>query len=512
MARAGVSYTVGREGVDEYGEEMAGVQPGRTVLSHTGGLPLGFPTSAPGPIGSADDRIQASNFRLCFTTTPGNRVPFPEPAGYDPAIYAVFTRYIEALTPVLGAPDLSWFLSIAPTIHGKYDVNDIGVISLALPGANYAYPDGSVATRAAIDAWHRAYEEGLLYFLANDPSVPMAIRGEMATYGLCRDEFTDNGYWPYELYLREGRRMIGASVLTSHDVDAIRSKPDIIAIGSSKLDLHVVSRYLDAKGNLRAEGQYWASDRTSYAIPYSIMTPRRAEVTNLLVPVTSSASHVAQASLRMEPQYMMMGEAAGAAAALAAAAGTAVQDVDVTTLQARLQAAGAVLTDPGDIGSSPFYRDIVRAYDAGITTGCGAGRFCPTATLTREQMAALLARALKLPKAPRDYFTDDASSPFQDSINRLAAAGITMGCSPSTYCPVAPVTREQMASFLVRAFKLPASAIDYFTDDATSPHQSDINRLAATRITSGCGPSTFCPALEVTRGEVMAFLHRAAAR
>jgi hypothetical protein len=509
MARAGVSYVVGREATTTYGEALAGVRPGQLLVRNAASVNLGFPVSAPGPAGSADGRIQDSNYRICLTATRANQVAFPQPADYDPANYDIVARYLAARAAGGATARLEWVLWLNPLVNGKYDANDYGAMSTAVPGANYAYPEASYAERAAIDAWHRSYDQGLLYFLRNDSRVPEAIRTRMAAYGLCKDEFTDNGSWPYRLYLREGRRMSGPTVLTSHDIQTLRSKPEIVAIGSYVMDSHYVSRYLDGAGNLYAEGGFASPQRVNYAIPYRIMTPRREQATNLLVPVTSSASHVAQSSLRMEPQYMMMGEAAGTAAWMAAAARIGVQDVSVASLQSKLRARGAVLTDPGDIGTSVFYADILWAYRAGIMSQCAPGRFCPTGTVTREMMAAFLARALRLPPASRDFFSDDRASPFQDSINRVAQAGITTGCTATTYCPAREVTREQMASFLVRAFRLPATSRDYFTDDGRSIHQADINRLAASGITKGCSTTRYCPSSPVSRGELMAFLHRA---
>jgi len=162
-----------------------------------------------------------------------------------------------------------------------------------------------------------------------------------------------------------------------------------------------------------------------------------------------------------------------------------------------------------DIADSQFKADIIWLYNSGITSGCSATLFCPDADVTRGQMAAFLDRALHLPATTTDYFTDDEGSMFEASINRLAAAGITSGCTATTFCPNAPVARDQMASFLARAFALPATTTDYFTDDEGNIHEVNINRLAASGITSGCTPTTYCPNLDVTRGQMAAFLHRA---
>jgi hypothetical protein len=165
-----------------------------------------------------------------------------------------------------------------------------------------------------------------------------------------------------------------------------------------------------------------------------------------------------------------------------------------------------------DIGDSSFVFDIIWLSEQGITGGCSQTTFCPRSVVTREQMASFLARALDLPATTTDFFTDDGGSAHQGDINRLAASGITGGCGPGRFCPRATVTREQMASFLARALTLPATTTDYFTDDAASGHQGDINRLAASGITGGCGTTTFCPRAAVTREQMAAFLHRGATR
>ncbi|MGQ0608513.1 MAG: PQQ-dependent sugar dehydrogenase [Chloroflexota bacterium] len=161
-----------------------------------------------------------------------------------------------------------------------------------------------------------------------------------------------------------------------------------------------------------------------------------------------------------------------------------------------------------DIANSAFYNDILWIYREGITGGCGGGKYCPNASVTREQMASFLARALNLPNATRDFFADDNSSPHEGDINRVAQAGITGGCDTNRYCPRSNVTREQMASFLVRALDLPGTSTNYFDDDGSSIHHNQINALARSGITGGCDTRRYCPRADVTRGQMAAFLHR----
>ena len=511
LARAGVAYRVGREAVEEFGEPLAGVRPAQVVMSVPPGLDPGFPLSAPGPVGSADERIQGSNYRLCLSTNAANQVPFPQPAGYDPARYDINVEYWSQLAASGQSPNLHWAMHVDLLVNQKWDLNEFALLSLGLPGANHGYPEGTYAQRTAIDAYHEDYQKGFLYFLANDPNVPSALQDQVNAFGLCADEFTDNESWPRLLYLREGRRMVGRHVLTQLDIGTLRSKPDIIGMASYRLDSHAVSRWIDGQGRLVAEGSFGAGGVSQrWAIPYRSITPERAQASNLLVPVAAAASHVAHASLRMEPSYMIMGQAAGTAAAMAAASGTDVQVLSVSALQNALKATGSVLTDPGDIGTSTFYSHIVWAYFEGIIAPCAPGKFCPTQAVTRAMMADFLVPALDLPPASQDYFTDDNGHPSEDNINRVAEAGITLGCTTTTYCPSATVTRAQMASFLTRAWNLPPTSQDFFTDDETfTSHEDDINSIAAVGITTGCTPTTYCPGKTVTRGEMMAFVHRA---
>jgi hypothetical protein len=176
------------------------------------------------------------------------------------------------------------------------------------------------------------------------------------------------------------------------------------------------------------------------------------------------------------------------------------------TIQVGDTAGGTPFTD---IDGNQFENDIIWLYNAGITGGCTTDRFCPSSNVLRDQMASFLDRALDLPATTVDFFDDDDGNIHEGAINRLAAAGITGGCDVRQYCPKSNVLRDQMASFLVRAFNLPLTATDYFGDDEGNLHENQINALANSGITGGCGPGRYCPTNPVTRGQMAAFLHRA---
>lgn len=351
MAKAGASYTFGREGVAQYGESLAGVRA--VTPSHQfavdipardeGGRLLPEVSAEPrGEPGSADKRIQAYNFRVIGTNVPENRLPWPRPEGYDPARYELLARYLAAMTAYLGRPMKLNEVSLLRVIpNGKVDLNNRGGFSTDFIGRNYDYPEGSYATRARIWREHEDYQKGFYYFLANDPRVPVPLRAEMNEYGLARDEFTGNGNWPDQLYVREARRMVGDFVATQRDLQTDRVKPDAIGMGSYNSDSHNVQRFVNEKGFVENEGDVQVPVQP-YQIPFRVMLPRRAEVANLLVPVCFSASHIAYSSLRMEPQYMILGHAAGIAAAEAAKSGRSVHETDVPRLQATLLREGAV--------------------------------------------------------------------------------------------------------------------------------------------------------------------------
>jgi hypothetical protein len=203
---------------------------------------------------------------------------------------------------------------------------------------NYDYPDASYERRNQIIKDHELYQKGLMYFLANDPQVPIAVRTRMKNYGLAKDEFKDNGNWPHQLYIREARRMIGDYVMTEHEVMGDREVPEPIGMGSYTLDSHNAQRYIKADGYVQNEGDISIDPKSPYQIAYRSIIPKKQECQNLLVPVCVSSSHIAFGSMRMEPVFMILGQGAATAAVQAIEAGTAVQDVNYNTLKTRLLA------------------------------------------------------------------------------------------------------------------------------------------------------------------------------
>jgi hypothetical protein len=352
MAQSGVSYTWGREGVAQYGESLAGVRD-RTPLHQflvdvspnaaNGKLLPEISAEKPGTPGSPDKKVQAYNFRLCLSDVPSNAVRFLKPEGYDPKRYALLARLLEVRTKVEGkAPDIRTVLKVDRLPNGKSDINNQGAFSTDYIGGSWDYPEASYARRAEIWQAHKDYIAGLLYFLANAPQAPEPLRKQMNEFGLCKDEFKDTGNWPHQLYIREARRMVGEYVMIQKDLQSELTKPDPVGMGSYNSDSHNLHRIVDTDGFVRNEGDMQVAVKP-YQIPYRIMLPKRAEATNLLVPVVFSASHVAYSSVRMEPQYMILGQAAGVAAGMAIREGKAVQQIDSSALTRRLREQGAVM-------------------------------------------------------------------------------------------------------------------------------------------------------------------------
>jgi len=284
-------------------------------------------------------------YRLCLSSVPSNQIPFGAPAGYDPAEFEILARRFASPTPPTALSDMFLLNTLQ---NNKFDLNNGGSFILATDevGESVAYPNGSVAQRQQIEAEYTRYTQALLYYLTNDPTVPQSIQASVQGLGLCKDEFTDNGGWPHQIYVREARRMIGQYVLTTNDLEGLTSIPDSIGMGGYKIDSHPVN-VTNNNGNISYEPAYGGEQNVNpYPIPYRILTPQASQATNLLVSVDASASHLAYDSLRIEITYMIMGQATGAAASLAITQGTTVQNVPVPALQAQLVNDGAILALP----------------------------------------------------------------------------------------------------------------------------------------------------------------------
>ena len=356
MAQASVTYTWGREGISEYNESLAGVRD-RTPLHQfraevspvdaSGKLLPEIMARSKDPVGAADKRVQAYNFRVCMTKNADNRVPWPKPTNYSPARYELLARYLPALEKELKRPlAINDVMKADILQNGKTDTNNNGAFSTDYIGGSYDYPQGNYGTRARIRQAHVDYIQGFLYFLASDPRIPSALSAEMKEWGLCKDEFVDNDHWPYQLYVREARRMIGEYVMSQKDIQTELTKPDSIGMGSYNSDSHNVQRRPTEDGRaVENEGDMQVPVKP-YEIPYGMLLPKRAQATNLLVPVCFSATHVAYSTLRMEPQYMILGQAAGLAVKMAIEGKQAVQDVDTKALSAKLLSQRAVLHLP----------------------------------------------------------------------------------------------------------------------------------------------------------------------
>jgi hypothetical protein len=362
MAGAGVSYHVGRESRGTYDEPLAGVTiPGRPVVQRKqffpaqvspyggdGRLLPGISPESLGREGDADRKVQAYCFRLCVTDDKTRRVAFTRPADYDPARYELLARWLRS-TPKAAVNDPSRFhhelLPARWLPNRKSDVNDGNPASLDHIGANWDYPDADHATRERIWQDHVSYTRGYLWFIAHDRRVPWRLRWTASRYGYDGAEFRDTGHFPPQLYVREARRMIGAYVVTQRDCHEHPDQEDSIGVASYPVDSHHVQRVV-FDGRVANEGNFnklaWGA--FPHEIPYRAIVPRRDHCGNLLVPVCLSSSHVAYGSIRMEPVFIILGQSAGAAAALAAAADIDVQRVDYADLRGALLAAGQTLS------------------------------------------------------------------------------------------------------------------------------------------------------------------------
>jgi len=352
MAQAKIHYTWGREPISQYNESLAGVRV--DTPKHQFTWPLSaydahhrlLPEIDPGPMGAAgsgDKKVQSYNFRLILTTDRANQVPFTRPEGYNRADFALLERYLREFAQHKGRPPVAGDVTNPVAIpNHKADFNNNGPVSTDFIGHSWKYPEGSDALKAKIWQDHLLYTKSFFYFISTDPAVPSSLRDDINRWGLSKDEFADTDHWPNQLYIREARRMVGAYVMRQSDLQTERTKPDSIGMGSYNSDSHNIQRVAMPDGTARNEGDVEVPVQP-YEIPYRCITPARIESENLLVPVCLSASHVAYSSLRMEPQYMIIGQAAGVAASLAVAGHWAVQDVPVPALQQKLREHDAIL-------------------------------------------------------------------------------------------------------------------------------------------------------------------------
>src|SRR4051794_11482133 len=344
MARAGVSHTWGREGRKEFGEEAAGIRFDRTprqatTVDEAGALLPGINAWAKDLVeGDAHRGVMNYNFRLCFAKDPAKQAPIPAPGRYDRARYRLLENWLRERSARGEKSALKDLLDFYPRRNGKFEVNNkqAAVISLGHFGGQFDWPNADHAGRQKIFLDHKDYTLGLLHFLAHDESVPESLRAEMRGWGLHKDEFADNGHFPYQLYVREARRMRGAVVVTQRDVQDDRRKPDAIGISSHFIDSHHVQRVALSPTEFVNEGRIWRIGR-AYQIPYRALTPRAGECANLLVPGAASFTHVAFCTYRLESVWMIGGHAAGVAAATAAKEDRPVQDLDVPALQRQLR-------------------------------------------------------------------------------------------------------------------------------------------------------------------------------
>ncbi|MBD9166735.1 MAG: FAD-dependent oxidoreductase [Parabacteroides johnsonii] len=341
MAKAGVSYFVGREGNEEQDETLNGVQmsiwhqfpdgvdPYLKEGDPNSGLCWGIQPNTLEERGSGDKLVQAYNFRLCLTDNKENQRPFEKPGNYDPAKYELLARAIRKMDLHI---DNYLLFNWGMMPDNKYDVNNRGPLSTDMIGMNYEYPDGDYVTRERIWQEHVDYTKGLLYFLTHDERVPAELRDQVSRFGWAKDEFVDNDNFPTQLYVREARRLNGEYIMTQKNCQGEETVGDAIGMAAYGMDSHNCQRIV-TNGMVKNEGDVEFHGFPPYPISYKSITPKREECTNLLVPVCVSSTHIAFGSIRMEPVFMVLGQSAAVASALAIDDNTDVQTIDVTKLR-----------------------------------------------------------------------------------------------------------------------------------------------------------------------------------
>lgn len=380
MAMAGVTFTVGREGTSVYGESLAGVQtPGYSYQyspyviagnTNSGLLPFVQSGSA-GTVGQGDSKVQCYNFRLCLTQVATNQISITAPTNYSEAQYALFSRYIAAVVAAQGSVTLEELINVQTLIpDGKTDINADGELSTDYIGYNYTYPTNTYAGRQAIYQAHKDYIAGLLYYLGHSTNVPANVRSDMLSWGYAKDEFTDNGGWPYALYVREARRMVSDYVMQQQDALGSRAATDVVALASYTLDSHPVAR-LAVSGLTMEEGGIGVSVQYPFAVSYRSIIPSVGQCQNLFCTFALSASHVGFASIRLEPAFMMLSQAAGTAAAFAIDDNVPVQQMNYQKLATELLADNQVLNWSSGQSTSTNGIILVENNTVGVTASSG---------------------------------------------------------------------------------------------------------------------------------------------
>lgn len=343
FAKAGVSYHVGREASAVYGESLNGVQlslrhqfpdgvdPYLVKGDSTSGLIWGISKSVRVPNGTGDRKVQAYNYRIALTNVSKNIIPITKPDNYDPTHYELLRRQKEIQSWKALSDVFIW--SLMP--NGKTDINNRHGFSTDMIGMNWDYPEADYTRRKEIIKAHEDYTKGLLYFVGHDLSVPEFIRNEMLRWGYPKDEYVKHNHWSPQLYIREARRMIGELVMTQRHCEGKEVVKDEVGFAAYTMDSHNCDRIV-VNGMVKNEGNVEVGGFPPFPISYRAIIPKRAEVTNLLVPVCLSASHIAFGSIRMEPVFMVLAQSAAIAACQAVDRNIAVQDVDVEQIKAVL--------------------------------------------------------------------------------------------------------------------------------------------------------------------------------
>lgn len=367
MAASGVSYTIGRESNNLYGETLNGVQLDKINLTlrkkisynsfyhnfikrvdpyvikgdpDSGLLPY-ISDEPPGVDGEGDNKIQAYCFRMTLTDHPDNRIPFKKPVNYNELNYELLFRNYEAAEGPIekmysyGDPLVPWINTPMP--NRKTDTNNQKGFSTDFIGQNYAYPDATYEEREKIIAEHLNYQKGLMWTLAYHPRTPEKVRNIVSKWGMCKDEYVENeDNWTHQLYIREARRMVSDYVMTQRNCEGLEVAEDPVAMAGYGMDSHHTQRYVDVNGFVQNEGNVEARGYPPYPVSYRSIVPRKRECSNLLVPVCISASHIAFGSLRMEPVFMILGQSAAIAATQAIDENKTIQDISYPKLLKKL--------------------------------------------------------------------------------------------------------------------------------------------------------------------------------